>query len=170
MQFKKLVLAGILILIPAQSWAIGSAIQTAANNALDFISKYRAELTIAGLAGACAGTLGFLAYNDFKKQQAKKAFWDRKTDSEIVKLATVFMQGVEGRLSPQLEKLRTSSPSIKANLKTLDYVCNTITSCKTWLERLTKRSLFACAQKMKDLESELIYLKDNMDIFVNNDF
>jgi hypothetical protein len=173
MEFKKLILASLVILMSAQSVAFAFDIKTEAQKCLDYLPKSpEAKVGCAvGIFGAAViGAASYCIYKECQKKKAEKDFWNKKSDSKIVKLAEVFMQDVEDRLAPQLEKLRTASPSIKANLATLQYVCDQIETCQTWLERLTKRSLFACAQRVKDLESDLKQLRNEMDIFVNNDF
>ena len=169
MQFKKLVFASILVLIPAQSFAMSTTAETVANKALGLMKRPEI-IGVGGFAALVAGIGSYCVYNEYRKKKTAKDFWNKKSDAKILKLAAAFMQDIEKRLAPQLEKLRTASPSIKANLATLHFVCDSIETCEIWLERLTTRSLFACAQKIKDLESELKQLRNEMDIFVNNDF
>ncbi len=173
MEFKKLILAILVISMSAQSVAFAFDIKTEAQKCLDYLPKSpEAKVGCAlGAFGLAVGSaISYCIYKECQKKKAEKDFWNKKSDSKIVKLAAVFMQDVEDRLASQLEKLRGSSPCIKANLATLQYVCDQIETCQTWLERLTKRSLFACAQRVKDLESDLKQLRNEMDIFVNNDF
>ena len=181
MQFKKLVLATILILMPAQSMAFVEHAQAVAKKTLSFMNDHRYEMILGGLQVAAVGIFGLFMYRDFQKSRAEKAVWDKKcaeeankeankSDEEIIKLAEDFISEIEERLAPQLKELRAGSSEIKCNIATFDYVHNKIYEFGYWIDRLEKRSLAQYVEKIKTLKSELTQLINCLNVVVDKDF
>ena len=66
MQFKKVLLASMVILMPAQSMAFVEQAQTVAKKVLTFMSDHPYEMTLVGLEAAVVGIFGLLMYRDFQ--------------------------------------------------------------------------------------------------------
>ena len=167
MQFKKLILTTLVVLMSAQSAAFAFDIQTEVQKCLDYVPKSpkaMAGCALGAFGAAVVGAVSYCIYNEYRKKKSEKDFWNKKSDSKIVKLAEDFMCSAQDGL---VEPIKSAG---KCSIASLYLVRGAITTCQIWLKRLIDRSLFGCAQKMKDLESELIELRNSANIFVNDNF